>query len=350
MLLVINEDTFTSAPSEATSSAIRLSLLTRELGFMRLVVSPLATEAARRHGLDEGLAAGLDLAQRGWLEGQSLLSRLSRVVALVDDPARHGSINGNTYEVATDRAFALGLFKEPSVVTENIATDGAFLNLLFRLWSRSDDAAIDKMWAVRLDQGGGSTISNYVKRFVERPEPMAIVCDRDSEALPGCGDTVKKCVDEIIAHSLFDCRESAKSGGFSGSSAHFAFEVLDAWSIESLVTPNIALLLMENVMNRREIDIRTELLANDHPTYPTLDDESAARWLSTNFKKYNDGKSVWNSNSIQSFIRWVDENDDNREEAQRAFEKDYEIERFRAAIDRVCETLIAIGIRDRRLM
>ncbi len=350
MLIFIDEETFTGRPTEATTTAVRLSLLTRELGYTRLLVSPKATEAARHHGLDEGLAQGLDLAQRGWLEGQSLLSRLTRVVSLVDDPRRHGSVRGNIFEVATESAFSMGIFKEPSVVTENIATDGAFLALIFRLWNGTESSALSRFWGVRMDQGGGSTIRNYVRRYVDSPEPMTIVCDRDSAGWPACGDTAKACVDDIVHHGLFDCRESAKAGGFSPSNPHFAFDVLDAWSVESLVLPHLSQLLMNSTMNAVETNQRIEIITGDHPAYPSMQEDGPERWLSTNFKKYNNGSSAWNSNSIQRFIDWTNRSIDNFAEAKAAFDLDYSIPQFRRAIDKTCKLLMAIGVRDQKLM
>jgi len=350
MLLYISEDTFTGPATADTATAIRYALTSREWGYSSLLVTPGAPQAARLQGLDEQLAAGLDIAQRGWLEGQTLLETLSRVVALVDDVDRHGSQRGNMFEVATSFAVASGVFREPVLVTENMATDGAFLSMIFSLWNQRDEADLERFWNVRLEQGGGDTIRNYVGRYAGQPEPMAIVCDRDSVALPQCGNTVKNCVSDILAHGLFACRDTAKAGGFTPLRSNFAFEITDAWSVESLIFPNISQLLLRETMNVAEVRDRMDSLAGTFPTFPRLDDASAESWLSTNFRTFHNGSSAWNSNSVQRFTAWVRAGTVSRAEAQSAFDQDYRIAPFRRAMDKVCNTLVALGVRDHRLL
>lgn len=350
MLLYITEDTFTGPATPATADAVRWALTSREWGFNRLLVAPSAPLAARQQGLERGLVEGLEIVQRGWLEGQSLLESLTRIVALVDQPNRHGSLRGNIFEVSTERAVNTGIFREPVLVTENMATDGAFFRFMFGLWNKRPEPELRRFWNARLEQGGGDPIRNYVGRYIENPEPMGVMCDRDSAGFPACGTTVKNCATDLVIHGLFPDRDTAKRGGFSSVAANFSFEVLDAWSVESFVFPHISQQLLDHTMNQTERQERTEALRLVFPSYPNLDDDEAVAWLGTNFKRFLDGRPAWNSNSVKRLIEWAKASEANRAVLQAAFDADFRVAPFAAAADRLFRTWAALGVREHRLL
>lgn len=328
-----------------------MALSSRQMGFSRLLVAPRAIESAIAAGVDPDLVEALNLVQRGWLEGQGLLNNLTRVVSLVSDEDRHGNVVGNIYEVYVGHAANDKTFNEPAFVTENMNVDARLLTIYLAWGLNITSGELNRIWSVRPDLGGGDTIKTYANRYIARPEPTLIVCDRDSASLPAYGDTAKNCIGEVVRSALFPCRPSTISGGFSPNRANFAFELHKCWSIENLIFPEMLDIYFKEVKpDQSSLDRRSAILST-FPSFPLLSDDDAEKWLGTNLRKLPDyeGKAVVTSGCIVRLLDWADREDQNAVMLRSAFTRSQAIPAFQGSISSLTKTLIALGVRDQSL-
>jgi len=348
MLILIDEHTFTQPSSAHVSEAVACALASVRMGYHRLVVSPGAMQAASLSGLSSELVEGLAITQRSWLESQSLLSRISRLIALVDDPSLDGNLNQNRYSVFVGNARRVGIFHHPSLVTESLLADAPLLETYLAVSMGFSAEQLHRNWAVRPDQGGGGTTFLLIDRYGRQPEPMLVTCDRDTSG-PHCGGTANKCIERLLAGNHYSSRATAHLGGFSDLRPNLAFNVLRAWSIENFIFPKLMQLFFLHLMNDDVGISRENALLDVFPTYPNLSNKDAELWLNINFKNFPDFGEIFNSKCIERLISWSKLNASNSRLFDIAFHESLSIGPFHSALSLLMRDIWALGVRQHML-
>jgi hypothetical protein len=346
LIIIVNEESVAGGATPALDLALNNSIAAARLGLHRLVVSPAALEALEGAGPAISSIADLKIVGAGWVEGQAAAARATNVIALTQDPARCGVIEGNVRVVHVNNLDHRGVLRTPSLVTESMKADGRYISALIRIYFALTDEETRRYFSIRLEQGGGTTIVDFVERHVREPNPLAIFTDRDNTlpAPPPKGRPGSNCAAYLVRQGYFADLPNAYAGGFSTSCPNLAFRILDAYSIENLVFPELMDLYFSEIGGHTQIQKR-DLIRDEFPEFPNLSPEEALRWLNFNFR----ARKWFNSTNIVQLLNWSENSLQNKmvfgERAACALEKAH----WRDAVAPLLEDIWSIGHRHKML-
>lgn len=345
MIILIDERLFLGDYNPGINNAIECAIASARLSQHRILVSPKAIEAAERLEEPPELLPALRVLQASWVEGQAMARLASRILVLISDPALSGRQEGNQYFVDVGDAEAQGIFREPSIVLESMETDAKLLRIYMLTFLDLNEREMMKYWDARLEQGGGSTIFNFVKRHAEHPHPIVLISDRDCDDGVRRHSTADKCVRTLTKYNIFPSREAAIIGGFSPNAPHIAFRIHLARAIENLVFPPLMEVFLDHVATGDGEDRRAFLLEK-FPNFPNLDEAEAKAWLFMEFKDNAEfGSDIFNSSRIDRLLRWRSRNEENKAIFSDALRASLLVEHFEAALRHVLREAWTIGQR-----
>ncbi|WP_156396130.1 MULTISPECIES: hypothetical protein [unclassified Caulobacter] len=314
MIVVIDDATFAEEITPSLVSAVQSALAAAQLGLHRVLVSPVALEIAEAVAPELPFLQGLRIAQGGWVEGNAMARLASRVLVLTANPDRRSHQEENRYFVHCDDVEERGLFREPSVVMESMATDAKWLKICMRAILQLSSSEFRRYWHAKPEQGGGSTLFNFVHRYADDdPNPMAIVVDRDANGEPPRHSTADKVLRSSVSKGIFADRNTAHAGGFSSSMPNISIHVLNCWSIENLIFPKVMEIFFNELANGIGDTSRRETIVRIFPSFPDIANDRAEDWLFLKFKNNptHGGGSIFDSGCIDRLIAWIDQNESN---------------------------------------
>lgn len=347
MIVVIDEETFSLGVTPGIASAVEDALAAARLGLHRLLVSPLAIEMAEVANPVPAFLPNLKVIQAGWVEGQAIADTASRVLVLTGNEALRGQNLGNRFYIHADDVDIQGVFREPSVVMESMATDIKLLKTYLQIVLDLSPVEVRRFWSAKPELGGGSTTFNFVHRYVGEANPMSILVDRDSDAMPARNSTAGKVVEALVSTGMFQSRDEAHIGGFSSMVPNLSFHILGCRSIENLILPNVMEIFFKNLCRGVGDTSRRASLVNKFRNFPDMSSDESKEWLKLKFKNsdIHEGSNIFDSGCIDRLLAWSMTSEKNFDELASALRTDMEIPEFDNVIRGALRDFWSVGQR-----